>query len=31
MDELVDLENLVTKPVLQQILRENPYRLYGEG
>jgi predicted TIM-barrel fold metal-dependent hydrolase len=31
MDELIDLENLVTKPVLQQILRENPYRFYGEA
>jgi predicted TIM-barrel fold metal-dependent hydrolase len=31
IDELIDLENLVTKPVLQEILRENPYRFYGEG
>jgi predicted TIM-barrel fold metal-dependent hydrolase len=31
MDELIELENLVTKPVLQEILRENPYRFYGEG
>ena len=26
-----EVENLVTKPVLQRILRENPYRFYGEG
>jgi predicted TIM-barrel fold metal-dependent hydrolase len=31
MDELIDLENLVTKPVLQQILRENPLQFYGES